>query len=72
MTVELGGIENLLVIIAATLLWLAVAQTLFLGAIYFKLRNLLFSREHKQGNGYKETNSIHNRVENNEKDLVSK
>jgi len=69
---ELVAIDNTLMIIAGSLFWLAVAQTLFLCAIFLKLRSLLSSGERKQENTYEETDSIHNGVKYHDEHLVAK
>jgi len=51
MSTETLVIENTLKLIASILLWLAVAHTLLLGAIYFLLKRLFAStREHSKDN----------------------
>lgn len=62
MTGELVAIDNTLMIIAGSLFWLAIAQTVFLYAIFIKLRQLTFLRKDERNNRQQESDSIKDRV----------
>jgi hypothetical protein len=60
---ELVAIDNTLMIIAGSLFWLAVAQTLFLCAVFIKLRQLVSLRENQRNNRQQESDSVKDRIE---------
>ena len=55
-------IENLLKLITAILLWVAIGQTLLLAAVYSKLNALLAARKNGDNNSDKKGDTINNRV----------
>ena len=60
---ELVAIDNTLMIIAGSLFWLAVAQTLFLCAIFVKLRRLVLPREDERDKGQQKSDCVKDGVE---------
>jgi len=60
--VNLLVIENLLKIITSTVVWMFIAQTLLLAAIYFKLRDLSSTRKHSNDNSKEKKNTIKDRI----------
>lgn len=69
---ELVAIDNTLMIIAGSLFWLAIAQTVFLCAIFIKLRQLVSPREKQRNDTQQKSNSIKNGIEYHKHDFVSK
>jgi hypothetical protein len=62
MTGELVAIDNTLMIIASSLFWLAIAQTVFLCAIFIKLRQLTLPRKDQRKDGQQKPDSVKDRV----------
>jgi len=60
---ELVAIDNTLMIIAGSLFWLAIAQTLFLCAIFIKLRQLTSSGKDERDSRQQKSDSVKDRVE---------
>lgn len=69
---ELVAIDNTLMIIAGSLFWLAIAQTVFLCAIFIKLRQLVSPREDQRNNGQQESDSVKDGIEYHKHDFVPK